>query len=110
MRCTWSLVAEPKPVTASFTSFEVYSATSQPSSTAVSNATPLACPTDIAVRTFVWKKTRSTTTTSGWSSLNNPCSSARSTASRRGTDSSSAVVMTPAATARLRAPSDLTQP
>ena len=65
MRCTWSFVAAPKPVTASFTSFEVYSATSQPSSTAVSNATPLACPTDIAVRAFVWKKTRSTTTTSG---------------------------------------------
>ena len=57
--------AAPYPATASFTSFEVYSTTGQPCSAATSSATPLAWPTHIAVRAFVWKKTRSTTTTSG---------------------------------------------
>src|SRR5271165_3490563 len=108
--CTWSFVAAPKPVTASLTSFEVYSATSQPSSTAVKSATPLACPTDIAVRALVWKKTRSTTTTSGCSSVISACSSERSVASRYGTGESRAVVITPAATARLRGPSAPTHP
>ena len=63
--CTWSLVAPPKPTTACLTSLALYCATSHPASAATSRATPPAWPVAMAVRTLVWKNTRSTTTASG---------------------------------------------
>ena len=63
--CTAALSARPSPVTASFTSLGLYSATGIPDRAAATSASPLACPTDIAVRTFAWNSTRSTATADG---------------------------------------------
>ena len=63
---TWSRPRiRPAPV---FTSLEVYLTTSHPDCAAATIASPLAWPTDIAVRALFWKNTCSITTTSGRSS------------------------------------------
>ena len=64
--------------------------------------TPLACPTDMAVRTLVWKKTRSTATTTGWVWSSNERISRCSSAKRSGSGDDAGVVITPADTARAR--------
>ena len=63
--CTWSLSAPPWPATASFTSFGLYCATGMPSRAAATSASPLAWPTEIAVRAFDWNSTRSTASARG---------------------------------------------
>ena len=50
--CTAALSARPSPVTASFTSLGLYCTTGTPARAAATSASPLACPTDIAVRAF----------------------------------------------------------
>src|SRR5579864_8120289 len=65
MYVTCSLLAFPTPTTACFTSVGVYSKTGMPTSAHASNATPLACPTRIAVRALELKKRRSIATASG---------------------------------------------
>src|ERR1019366_1009873 len=87
---------------ASFTSFEVYWATSQPCAAAHDSAMPLAWATPMAVFALVWKNTRSTTTTAGlyWTS-----SSRRAWASsqrRRSTVAARSVSIVPAALAENR--------
>ncbi len=63
--CTAPFSAFPYPATASFTSFGLYCATGIPARAAVASASPLAWPTDIAVRTLTWNRTRSTATADG---------------------------------------------
>ena len=55
----------PSPVTASFTSLGLYCTTGTPAAPGDASASPLACPTDIAVRAFTWNSTRSTATAAG---------------------------------------------
>ena len=99
MRCTWSLVAAPYPTRACLTSLEVYWATSHPASAAATRASPLAWPTDMAVLTLTWKKTRSTATTSGASSATRARSSVCKMSSRSGRGAPGSVSITPAARA-----------
>ena len=98
------------PATACFTSFGEYCATSHPALAASAIARPLAWPTDIAVRTFTWKNTRSTATTSGRYSLISNRSSRCSSAKRCGSGELGGVVRTPTATARAPPGTDSTQP
>ena len=58
--CDLPLSAPPSPATASFTSLGLYCTTGMRSRPAIASASPLACPTDIAVRAFTWNSTRST--------------------------------------------------
>ena len=79
----------------------VYCTTSQPAAAASARASPLACPTLIAVRTLTWKNTCSTATTSG----RNSAISAASSALQRGQPlrqrvGRAACGCTPSATAR----------
>ena len=82
----------------------MYWATSHPAPAAAASASPLAWPTDMAVRTLVWKNTRSTTTASGWNSSSRAWRSAASEARRVGSGSVVGVVMTPADTACIPEP------
>ena len=81
MRCTWSLPAPPQPATACLTSLGLYWTTGMPASAAAARARPLAWPTDMAVRALIWKRIRSTTTTSGESRARSMRSSLSSCAS-----------------------------
>jgi hypothetical protein len=93
-------VAAPSPVTASFTWLGVYSATWQPAAAASAMTTPLACATAMAVRTFVWKNTRSIDSTWGSYSRISDRTSRWSSASRSASGAVGGVRRTPAAWAR----------
>ena len=110
MCCTSALPAPPSPATASFTSFGLYCTTGTPARPARASASPLACPTDIAVRVFTWNRTRSTAIAWGASSSMSDSSSRCNAASRSGSGSAGGVRITPYATARKVPPSRVIAP
>ena len=67
--CICILSAFPYPVTACLTVSGVYSATSSPASARARSVTPRACPTLIAVRTLLLKKSSSTAAAAGCHSI-----------------------------------------
>ncbi len=110
IRCTWSLVAPPKPVTASLTSLEVYSTTSQPSSTAVKQRDPARLPDRHRGAGVGLEEDALDDDDVRVKLADELVQLATKAARRTGTDSSTAVVITPAAMACLCGPSDRTQP
>jgi len=81
-----------------------------PRRAATTSATPLAWPTDMAVRALFWNSTRSTATAEGPSSRTRPSSSSASSARRWASGSWGEVRTTPYATARGLAPPPVTAP
>ncbi len=88
----------------------MYWVTSHPLAAASARASPLAWPTDMAVRALTWKNTRSTATAAGASSAINARRPAWSWARRSGSGVVGEVVSTPALTARSTEPSRTTAP
>ena len=91
----WRCRSRPGPASPRWT---CTAPTSQPASAAATRASPLACPTGMAVRTLIWKNTRSTTTAVG-PDTRPPAPAARLDGSRavRGSAACGSVSMTPAA-------------